>query len=80
MPLIKNKFASRLKNFILQLNKMKQEDAEAAIDKFCKEAEEAIDERLKNMTFTIPPGAIKVTGTAAAQTNPNPIVLNRIVK
>ena len=40
---------------------------------------DAIDDYIKGMRITIPSGAINVTGTAAAQSNPAPIVLNNAV-
>lgn len=39
----------------------------------------AIANAIKSLRITIPPGAIVVTGTAATQSNPNPIILDSVI-
>lgn len=72
-------YAAELKQFILQVNQMSQEDAEKAIEAHCRKQEELIYNAIKSLTITIPPSAIMVAGSAAAQTNPAPIVLTGVI-
>lgn len=79
MPLRTNNFSNKMKTFVKKVNKMKQEDADKAIDNFCEQHEKDIYAAIKSITITIPPGAIKVMGSSSAQTNAAPIVLNNVV-
>lgn len=79
MPLIKTKLAGTLKQFIIQLNSVEQDNRDEAIDAFCTELENVIYAAVKSVTITIPTGAIQVQGSSFNQTNIAPIVLNKVV-
>jgi hypothetical protein len=68
-----------MKAFILDVNKMKQEDADKAIDTYCKKLEEVIYNAIRSLTITIPSSAIQVAGSSTNQTNVNKIVLKNVV-
>lgn len=78
--LIEGALAKDLKKFITDANKMEQKDAEKAIDDYCKNAENAFYKAIRSIQIIIPTSAIQVQGSAAAQTNIAPIVLNNVVK
>lgn len=80
MPgLVSGKLSKSMKTFMKKANKMTQEDADKAIDAYCDNMESSIYSAIKSIQITIPSGAIKVSGTAAAQTNIAPIVLRSSV-
>jgi hypothetical protein len=54
MSLISGKLSKNMQNFIKEVNKMKQEDADKAIKAYCDNLESLIDERIKSITVTIP--------------------------
>jgi hypothetical protein len=79
MALQKGLLAKQMNQFILEVNKMKQEDAEKAIENYCNKLEETVYRAIRSITITIPSGFIQVQGTAVAQTNALPIRLTRVV-
>lgn len=54
-------------------------NSQTARDNFANELADRIDAYIKSATITIPSGAVIVTGTAATQNNPEPIVLNNTI-
>lgn len=52
----------------------KTDDPAAALDDFAEELSAQITAHIKTATITLPIGSVVVTGTAATQTNPAPIV------
>jgi hypothetical protein len=79
MSLIAGQLSKNMQNFIKEVNKMKQDDADKAIKAYCDELELLIDKRIKSITITIPAGAIQVQGSPSAQMNILPIALNKVV-
>lgn len=79
MALQAGSLANEMKSFIKQVNKMKQEDANKAIDTYCTKLEKVVYDAIKSITITIPPGAIQVQGSPSAQTNIATIVINEVV-
>jgi hypothetical protein len=78
--LTKGIIATPLEKFILRLNEVEQRDKEKVIKEFCFELETIILDAMRNITITLPPGTIQVQGSAAAQTNIVPIIINKSVK
>jgi hypothetical protein len=79
MPLIPGELAKEMKGFISQVNKMKQTDADKAIEAFCNQIETSIYKAIQGITITILPGFIQVVTPAGPGSNAAPIVLNRVV-
>ena len=67
------------KKKIVVLN-YKDYEYEKQITKFTKFLEEIIDERIKDVTIQIPVGSIQTQGTAAAQSNVVPLIINNALK
>ncbi|MBC7948986.1 MAG: hypothetical protein H7Y42_13965 [Chitinophagaceae bacterium] len=79
MPLRIGSLSKSMTHFVKEVNKLEQEDAEKAITAYCNKLEEVIFAAIKSITITIPPSAIQVQGSAAAQTNLVQIVLKEVV-
>jgi hypothetical protein len=77
--LLVGELSGQMQSFMLQVNKMTQEDAEKAIEAYCNQLEKSIYSTIKHITITIPPGAIVVAGSPSTQANPIPIVLNGVI-
>lgn len=69
-----------MKAFIKSVNKMKQTDADKAIDIYCAHHETEIYDAIRSITITIPPGSIIVSGSPSTQTNLIPIILTGVIK
>ena len=78
--LITGTIATPLADFIKRVNDIEQKNRDQAIETFCKSFESMIFTAIKKITITIPSGSIVVTGSALAQTNAAPIILNSVVK
>jgi len=74
MSLKATTLSNDMKAFITQVNALKQEDKDKAIDEFCQKLESVVYTAIRSLTLTIPSGAIQVVGQGSA-TNPAPIVL-----
>lgn len=79
MALIPGQLANEMKSFISAANKMKQEDADKAIQSFCNSIEKAVFEAIKSITITILPGFIQVVTPSGPGNNPASIVLKNVV-
>ena len=79
MPLIAGNLSQNMQSFIKQVNTMKQEDADKAIQAYCDQLETSVYKAIKSLRITIPTGFIQVQGTPSAQTNIAPIVLNDVI-
>lgn len=77
--LVSGTLSSEMSLFIKEVNKMKQEDADIAIDAYCKRLESAVYTAIRSLTITIPPLTIAVSGGPTAQSNPAPIVLTNMI-
>lgn len=75
MALIAGALKSKLKAFILTLNKVEQKDSDKAIDQFCTEIEADVYSAIKKADIYIPIGAIIVTTVNGPATNPAPIII-----
>lgn len=75
MPLVPGQLATSMKGFVQAANKMKQEDANAAIEKYCQQLETVIYNAIRSMTITIPPGSIVTVGGPTTQANVNPVII-----
>ena len=78
--LIAGELSNSMRDFVMNVNKIPQEDAEKAINAYCNNLENIIYDAIKSLTITIPPGAIQVQGSSVAQTNLAPIVLEKVIK
>jgi hypothetical protein len=78
MPLNKPQLQTNILS-LLDNSFAETENSTQARQNFANELGNLIDAYVKSATYTIPPGAIIVTGSAATQTNPNPIVLNNVI-
>lgn len=67
--------SGKIREFITQQQGTPKEDADQAIKEFSDELAGIIKEAILSMTITIQPGQIQVTGSAAAQTNAAPVIL-----
>jgi hypothetical protein len=79
MPLAPGQIANEMKSFITGVNKMKQEDADKAIEQFCSSIEKTVFEAIKSITISILPGFIQVVTPSGPGSNPAPIVLNNMI-
>lgn len=73
MALNKPKFQTDVKN-LLDVMFSKTDNPDQARKFFADELVNLIDGYIKSATITLPIATVNVTGTAAAQTNPAPIV------
>lgn len=49
------------------------EDTDLAVENFCEELSSIIVDAILSAEIIAPPGSVQVTGTAVAQTNPDPL-------
>lgn len=81
MPLIPQKLALRLNDFINQ-KQNEQIDDESKVKQnqmeYCQLIEDLIYEAIRDMTIIIPSGGVIVAGSPTTQTNPSPIVTFQI--
>lgn len=77
--LVPETLSNEMSLFMKEVNKMKQEDANAAIDAYCKRLESAVYAAIKSLTITIPPLTIAVSGGPTAQSNSLPIILTNVI-
>lgn len=75
MGLEKGKLKKGLSDFIKGVAKMKQEDQDKAIDNYAEMMENLVYDAIRSATVTIPSGAIKTQGSATAQANGAPVVV-----
>lgn len=76
--LVPGKFAQDLLSHIEDKNNsvIEKENIKQAIIDYCNKLEELIDERIKSIQITIPPGGIVVAGSPTTQTNVVPIIIS----
>lgn len=79
MALVPEEAKNVLKQFIVTANKTEQKDLDAIIDQFCGVIEQIVYSAVKSATITILPGQIQTAGSATAQANPAPIVLENAI-
>lgn len=77
--LIKKKLSDALKEFILTLNDVEQEDRDEAIQSFCDTQELVVYDAIRSLTITIPPGTINIVTNTGSGTNVGPIVLSNVI-
>lgn len=76
MPLEASNIAENLKAFITKLNEIPQQDKDSAINAYCQEFQKEVFAACRNITITIPAGAIIVATAQGPAANPAPIILN----
>jgi hypothetical protein len=80
MALVKNDFKRKLKKHVISQNDKIQENFDKAVDNFSEKLEQLLDERIKSITITIPSGAITVLAAGSPASNPQPIILDNVIK
>lgn len=81
MSLVKETLAAAIKNAIDSAYTAaagESANSEEIRQNYANAIADAFDSYIKSVTITIGPGVIQVAGTAAAQTNPSPIVITNV--